>query len=80
MGGSMSNETDTIAKASAVAGVANTRKDCIAFLSPYTGNQIATSGGTALTPALQLSNTIDFFDNIASRSYVVKDSGQIHIR
>ena len=75
MGGSMSNETDTIAKASAVAGVANTRKDCIAFLSPYTGNQIATSGGTALTPALQLSNTIDFFDNIASSSYVVKDSG-----
>ena len=75
MGGSMGNESDTIAKAGSVAGVANTRKDCIAFISPYTGNQIATSGGTPLTAALQLSNTIDFFGNIASSSYVVKDSG-----
>ena len=75
MGGSMGSESDTIAKAGSVAGVANTRKDCIAFISPYTGNQIATSGGTPLTAALQLSNTIDFFGNIASSSYVVKDSG-----
>ena len=75
MGGSMGSESDTIAKAGSVAGVANTRKDCIAFVSPHIGNQIATSGGTSLTPALQLSNTIAFFDNIASSSYVVKDSG-----
>ena len=75
MGGSMGNESDTIAKAGSVAGVANTRKDCIAFISPYTGNQIATSGGVPLTASLQLSNTIDFFGNIASSSYVVKDSG-----
>ena len=75
MGGSMGSESDTIAKAGSVAGVANTRKDCIAFISPHTGNQIATSGGTPLTAALQLSNTIDFFGNIASSSYVVKDSG-----
>ena len=75
MGGSMGSESDSIAKAGSVAGVANTRKDCIAFISPHTGNQIATSGGTPLTAALQLSNTIDFFGNIASSSYVVKDSG-----
>ena len=75
MGGSMGSESDTVAKAGSVAGVANTRKDCIAFISPHTGNQIATSGGTPLTAALQLSNTIDFFGNIASSSYVVKDSG-----
>jgi hypothetical protein len=75
MGGSMGTESDTVAKAGSVAGVANTRKDCIAFISPYNGNQIATSGGTPLTAALQLSNTIDFFGNIASSSYVVKDSG-----
>ena len=75
MGGSMGNESDTIAKAGSVAGVANTRKDCIAFISPHTGNQIATSGGVPLTASLQLSNTIDFFGNIASSSYVVKDSG-----
>ena len=75
MGGSMGNEVDTIAKAQAVASIANGRKDCVAFISPYVGNQVATSGGTALTPASQLENTINFFDNIGSSSYVVLDSG-----
>ena len=75
MGGSMGSESDTLAKAGSVAGVANTRKDCIAFISPWNGTQIATSGGTPLTAALQLSNTIDFMNGIASSSYVVKDSG-----
>jgi hypothetical protein len=71
----MGSEADTLVKAGAVAQVANTRKDCIAFISPYVGNQVATSGGAALTPALQLANTIDFFSSIGSSSYVVKDSG-----
>ena len=75
MGGSMGSESDTLAKAGSVAGVANTRKDCIAFISPWVGTQVATSGGVPLTPALQLSNTIAFMDGIASSSYVVKDSG-----
>ena len=75
MGGDGADENDTISKAQAVASVANSRKDCIAFISPWTGTQVATSGGTALTPALQLSKTIDFFENIASSSYVVLDSG-----
>ena len=75
MGGSMGNEADTSTKASAVAAIANTRKDCIAFLSPYVGNQVATSGGAALSAAQQLENTIAFFDNIGSSSYVVLDSG-----
>ena len=75
MGGDGANETDTIAKAQAVAAVANSRKDCIAFVSPWTGTQVATSGGAALTPATQLANTLAFFDNIASSSYVVLDSG-----
>ena len=75
MGGNAANEADTISKAQAVAAVANSRKDCIAFISPWTGTQVATSGGSALTPALQLSNTIAFFDNISSSSYVVLDSG-----
>jgi hypothetical protein len=75
MGGDAANETDTIAKAQAVAAVANSRKDCIAFISPWTGTQVATSGGAALTPAQQLANTLAFFDTIASSSYVVLDSG-----
>ena len=75
MGGSMGSEADTLVKAGAVAAVANTRKDCIAFISPWNGNQIASSGNVALTPAQQLDNTIDFFSSIGSSSYVVKDSG-----
>jgi hypothetical protein len=75
MGGDAADETDTIAKAGAVAAVANSRKDCVAFISPWTGAQVATSGGAALTPAQQLANTISFFDNIGSSSYVVLDSG-----
>jgi len=75
MGGSMSNETDTLAKAQAVAAVANSRKDCVAFLSPYVGNQVATAGGVAISPATQLANTVAFFSGIASSSYVVLDSG-----
>ena len=75
MGGDGANESDTIAKAGAVAAVANSRKDCIAFISPWTGAQVSSSGGSALTPTEQLSRTIDFFDNIGSSSYVVLDSG-----
>jgi len=75
MGGDGANESDTIAKAQAVAAIANSRKDCIAFISPWSGTQVATSGGTALTPAAQLANTIAFHDNIGSSSYVVLDSG-----
>ena len=75
MGGSMTSEADTLVKAGAVAAVANTRKDCIAFISPWTGTQVAYSGGSALTPALQLEKTIDYFASIGSSSYVVKDSG-----
>lgn len=75
MGGDGADETDTIAKAGSVAAVANSRKDCVAFISPWTGAQIATQGGSALTPAQQLANTLEFFENIGSSSYVVLDSG-----
>ena len=75
MGGSMGSEADTKTKAGAVAAVANARKDCIAFISPWNGAQVATSGGSALTAAQQLENTVDFFESIGSSSYVVKDSG-----
>ena len=75
MGGSMATENDSIAKAQSVAAIANSRKDCVAFISPWTGAQVATQGGTALTPAQQLEKTLDFFENISSSSYVVLDSG-----
>jgi len=74
MGGSMASETDTKSKAGSVMAVAQNRKDCIAFLSAHKGNQIATTGG-ALTRSLQKTNTINFFNALASTSYAVFDSG-----
>jgi len=75
MGGSMSTEANTKAKAEAVVGVATTRKDCIAFVSPFKGNQISTSGGVALTSTNQRDNTIAFLGSLPSTSYAVLDSG-----
>ena len=74
MGGGMSSEDDTKLKAGAVMGVAQGRKDCIAFVSPHRGNQIAATGG-ALSRSLQKTQTINFFNTLASTSYAVFDSG-----
>ena len=74
MGGGMSEETDTKLKAGAVMGVAQSRKDCIAFVSPHRGNQIASTNG-ALSRSLQKTQTINFFNTLASTSYAVFDSG-----
>ena len=74
MGGGMGEETDTKLKAGAVMGVAQGRKDCIAFVSPHRGNQIAATGG-ALSRSLQKTQTINFFNTLASTSYAVFDSG-----
>jgi len=73
MGGSMGTETDTLSKAGSVISVAQARKDCVAFVSPHKGNQIGTSA--ALSSAQQKINTINFFNQLASTSYAVFDSG-----
>ena len=74
MGGGMGTESDTKLKAGAVMGVAQGRKDCIAFVSPHRANQIAATGG-ALSRSLQKTQTINFFNTLASTSYAVFDSG-----
>jgi len=73
MGGSMSTEVDTKTKAGRVISIAASRKDCIAFVSPYVGNQIGNAG--ALSTQTQRDNTIAFFDGLTSTSYAVFDSG-----
>lgn len=73
MGGSMSTETATVAKAQKVIAIAAGRKDAVAFVSPHKGNQVGTSA--ALTTAQQKVNTINFFNQLASTSYAVFDSG-----
>lgn len=78
MGGSMTNETDTKAKATKVIAIAASRKDAIAFVSPHKGNQIASTGG-ALTSTQQKENTLAFFSDLTSTSYAVFDSGYKYV-
>ncbi len=73
MGGAMSTETDTKAKASKIISIASSRKDCIAFVSPHKGNQIGVNG--ALSSTQQKQNTVNFFNGLTSTSYAVFDSG-----
>ena len=73
MGGSMSDETDTLLKAGSVMAVAQNRKDCVAFVSPYRGNQVGSNG--ALSKNVQKTNTINFFNQLTSTSYAMFDSG-----
>ena len=73
MGGSMATETDTLLKAGSVMAVAQNRKDCIAFISPHRGNQVGAAG--ALSKNAQKTNTLNFFNQLASTSYAVFDSG-----
>jgi hypothetical protein len=73
MGGSMALEAETKAKAAKVLSIASSRKDCVAFVSPHKGNQVGTGG--ALSTSQQKTNTINFFNGLASTSYGVFDSG-----
>ena len=73
MGGSGANETDTKAKAAKAISVAAGRRDSIAFISPYRGNQIGNAG--ALNKVQQKENTLAFFAGMTSTSYAVFDSG-----
>jgi hypothetical protein len=65
----------TLGKYASVVALATSRTDCLAFVSPYVGNQVATSGNAALAPSAQRDNTIAFFDGLPSTSYAVFDSG-----
>ena len=74
MGGSMGTEADTKTKAQKAVAIAAARKDCIAFVSAFKGNQVG-SGGSALTASQQKTKTLNFFNTITSTSYAVLDSG-----
>ena len=73
MGGSMGDSADTKLKAGAVMGVAQTRKDCVAFISCAKTDQVGSGG--ALTRTQQKTNTLNFFSTLPSTSYAVFDSG-----
>ncbi len=62
------------AKANKLISIAETRKDCVAFISPYR------EGVVNITPtATQLQNVLSFFSPLSSSSYAVFDSGYQYI-
>lgn len=73
-GGSLSTESATLAKYQSVVGVATTRKDCIAVVSPFIGNQVGT-GGTTLSSSQQKTKTLNFLNQISTNSYTILGSG-----
>jgi hypothetical protein len=73
-GGSLSTESATLAKYQSVVGVATTRKDCIAVVSPFVGNQVGT-GGTTLSSSQQKTKTLNFLNQISTNSYTILGSG-----
>ena len=74
MGPSMSNMSDTIAKAQKVIDIASTRKDCMAFVSPYRADVIGIPNVTDI-----VDKTISFFDQLSSSSYAVFDNNYKYI-
>ena len=67
----------TLAKANSLINLANTRKDCIAFISPQRSDVL---GSGASTAAAQTENVVDFFESISdSSSYAVFDNNYKYI-
>ena len=70
MGGGGGNETESQAKANKLISIANSRKDCVAYISPDKSNVVGIADS-----ATQTSNIVSFFEGFASSSYVMFDSG-----
>jgi|TARA_Y100000015_G_scaffold10772_1_gene10231 hypothetical protein len=67
----------TLAKANSLINLANTRKDCITFVSPQRSDVL---GSSASTGAAQTDNVVDFFEAISdSSSYAAFDNNYKYI-
>jgi uncharacterized protein YkvS len=64
------NILDAQAKANSLIAIAEERKDCVVTVSPFRGGVVNVPNSDT-----QTSNIINFFDSLASSSYVVFDSG-----
>lgn len=62
------------AKANKLISIAESRKDCVAFISPYRGGVV-----NVASSATQLANVLSFFSPLTSSSYAVFDSGYQYI-
>ena len=73
-GGSLPVEANQKTKAQKAMEIASSRKDCIAFVSPWKGFVSQTA------PATQRESIISFFSGFGSNSYAIFDSGYKYMR
>ena len=78
MGSSAYSEAEAQSLANKIIGIADKRKDALAFVSPYRASQITDSAqGAQVTISSEevTENVISFYSTIASSSYAVFDTG-----
>jgi len=69
-GPGLSSEAESQAKANYLISIANSRKDCVAVISPHRSGVVGQTNTTT-----QTNNIIGFFNALSSSSYAVFDSG-----
>jgi hypothetical protein len=74
MGPSASDLPATLAKANILIDIVNSRKDCMAFISPFAGDILGKTDTEMIT-----RDVVKFFDQLPSNSYVVFDTGYKYI-
>ena len=70
MGPGLDSIGESQAKANKIISIAESRKDCIALISPYRASVV-----DAVNATTQMNNIIEFFGPLQSSSYAVFDSG-----
>jgi len=70
MGPSGGSELESQAKANLVISIANSRKDCIAVVSPHREHVVGVTNATT-----QTSNILKYYSSVSSSSYAIFDSG-----
>jgi hypothetical protein len=70
MAGKSPDSTDGVTHATSIIDLCEFRKDCVGFISPRRADVVGITTGVA-----QTNNVVGFFNNLASSSYAVFDSG-----
>jgi hypothetical protein len=70
MGPGLGNKFESQAKANHLISIANSRKDCVAVISPHRTDVVDVTN-----PDTQTDNIIEFFSPLSSSSYAIFDSG-----
>ena len=70
MAGTCPASTDGVTHATMIIDLCEARKDCVGFISPRREDVVGVTTGAA-----QTTNVVGFFDQLASSSYAVFDSG-----